>query len=297
LRLVPPLLCTVRACRRPLIRGRRAFRCDRGHSFDIARDGYVNLLQPQDRRSRRAGDPREAVEARAALLHDGIGAGNMRAIVSAAALALPRTSPIAVDLGSGSGEVLRTLAELRPICGIGIDLSTAAAAHSARSVTLTQPPALTSQTSAVAVVSISSELIWVVANADRVLPLADGSVDLIMSVQGRRNPAECRRILAECGRLLVSVPAPDDLVELRQAVQGAGTHRDRSEDLIRTHEPWFRVVELQRIEEKHVLEHEALLNLLRATYRGTRASMADSVTALTSLEVTLASDVVLFEPV
>jgi hypothetical protein len=94
----------------------------------------------------------------------------------------------------------------------------------------------------------------------------------------------------------VSVPAPDDLVELREAVQGAGTQRDRVEELIRTHEPWFRVVDQQRIQEKHALEHEALLNLLRATYRGSRASLTGSVTALTSLEVTLASVVVLFEP-
>jgi 23S rRNA (guanine745-N1)-methyltransferase len=287
----PPLLCTVRGCRRPLIRERQAFRCDRGHSFDIARDGYVNLLQPQDRRSHHAGDSREAVEARAALLHDGIGAANLRAIVSSAALPLTRTLPVVVDLGSGSGEVLRMFAELRPICGIGIDLSTAAAAHSARRA---RP---TPDATAAGPDDIPGELTWVVANADRGLPLADASADLVRTIQGRRNPLECGRVLAECGRLLVSVPAPDDLVELREAVQGAGTRRARVEDLIRTHERWFRVVERQRLYEHHSLNRSGLENLLKSTYRGSRASQSSRVADLESLDVTLASDVVIFAPI
>ena len=50
------LLCTVRDCREQLLREERRMVCPRGHSFDIARRGYVNLLQPQDRRSKKPGD-------------------------------------------------------------------------------------------------------------------------------------------------------------------------------------------------------------------------------------------------
>src|SRR4051812_46772176 len=69
----PPLACSVRDCGLPLSRQLRTWTCGRGHSFDLARAGYVNLLQPQDRRSAYAGDQADAVAARARLLDNGIG--------------------------------------------------------------------------------------------------------------------------------------------------------------------------------------------------------------------------------
>src|SRR5262249_5089877 len=68
---------------------------------------------------------------------------------------------------------------------------------------------------------------WVVANADRFLPYEPGSFDLVLSLDARLNAGEIRRVLATTGRLLVAVPAPDDLVELRAAVLGEGVLRDR----------------------------------------------------------------------
>ena len=58
------LLCTVRNCRRPLHREGQRVVCQRGHSFDYARSGYLNLLQPQDRKSKNPGDSAAAVAAR-----------------------------------------------------------------------------------------------------------------------------------------------------------------------------------------------------------------------------------------
>ena len=42
-----PLACTVRDCGLPLEKREREYVCEYGHTFDIARSGYVNLLQPQ----------------------------------------------------------------------------------------------------------------------------------------------------------------------------------------------------------------------------------------------------------
>ena len=66
------LACTVRGCGAPLHRLERAYACTRGHHFDTARSGYVNLLQPQDKRALSPGDTRESVEARRALLDTGL---------------------------------------------------------------------------------------------------------------------------------------------------------------------------------------------------------------------------------
>ncbi len=239
----------------------------------MARSGYVNLLQPGDRRSRDAGDSKASVSARARLRESGVGAEVFDHVIRRAA-ALPLSADAVVaDLGSGSGDALAALAAGRAITGIGLDLSTAAAEHAARRF---------------------PHLAWIVANADRRLPLLDGAVDLVLSIHARRNPAECGRVLATGGHLLVAVPAADDLVELRAIVQGQGIERDRTEGVLADHAPLFTLVDRTEARQRQRLGRDALHDLLRGTYRGERLSTAGRVEALDSLDVTLASDVLLF---
>ncbi len=271
--LPPPLACTVRGCGLPLERRERAFACPRGHAYDVARSGYVNLLQPQDRRSREPGDSGAAIAARDRLLAAAIGRTIVDHIAGQAATLLTGERPAVADLGCGSGALLAALAAIRPVEGVGIDLSTAAAEAAARR---------------------SAASTWVVANVDRRLPLLDGSVDLVLSLHARRNPQECARVLVPGGALLVAVPAPDDLVELRQAVQGRRIERDRSAVVVAEHAPLFTVTERRAVRERHALTGDALRDLLRGTYRGERASEAARVEALGRLDVTIASDILVF---
>jgi 23S rRNA (guanine745-N1)-methyltransferase len=264
------LACSVRGCGLPLQPNAGALICARGHSYDIARSGYVNLLQPQDRRSRSAGDSTAAVEARSRLIASGVGRAVIDGVIEQAA-ALDLTGGAAVvDLGAGSGETLGALAERRPIAGVGIDLSPAAVTVAAK-----RYPALT----------------WIVANADRRLPILDGSVELVLSVHGRRNPGECARILTRPGYLVAAVPAADDLVELREIVQGRRVERERAASLEEEHGATFRPIARAVVRETRRLSHDQLLDLLRGTYRGARTSAAGRVEALESLGVTLASDI------
>ena len=249
--------------------------CDRGHSFDIARSGYISLLQPQDRKSLDAGDSRAAVQARTDLLKAGIGVAVLDAVVDrAAALHLEGQPPVVVELGCGSGDTLGLLAEKRELSGVGIDLSTAAAAEAARRF---------------------ASLTWVVANADRRLPLLDSSVDLVLSIHARRNPVECRRMLRPDGFLLVAVPGASDLIELRELVQGEAVRRDRVQALVAEHDACFTVLEHTSVQQTLDLDRGALHNLLRGTYRGERLSESPRVQSLDRLTVTLASDLVLFQ--
>ena len=264
----PPLACTVRGCHRPLTRTDQQLSCAASHSFDIARSGYASLLQPQDRRSAAPGDTKEAVAARARLLDAGIGRDAIDAIVARAPA--PDGPLIASDLGCGSGELLGALAAARDVCAVGIDLSTAAAETAARRF-----PSLT----------------WIVANVDRGLPLLDGSVHLVTSLNGRRHAAECARVLLPAGMLIVAVPAPDDLIELRAQVQGEGVTRDRADAVVAEHAPRFELVERFTVRQRHRLPGSVLRDLLRGTYRGARSSAASRVDALGTLDVTVASDV------
>ena len=269
-----PLACTVRGCAQPLTRHDRAYACDRGHSFDIARSGYVNLLQPQDRRSHAPGDAIAALDARARVLADGIGASNLDAIVTqAAALLTGRRDGVLLDLGCGTGEALeRVVAAAAGMHGIGIDISVDAIERAARRV-----PAPT----------------WVVANADRRLPLVDAAVALILSVNARRNAEECARVLAPGAFLLVAVPASDDLIELRELVQGEGIARERADAVVREHAPFFTLVARDTVRERHALKAPALRDLLAGTYRGARRSQQRH-DGLGTLAVTLAVDVLTF---
>jgi 23S rRNA (guanine745-N1)-methyltransferase len=248
--------------------------CPRGHSYDVARGGYVNLLQPQDRRSAEAGDARAIVAARAALEQAGIGhelTVRLGDLVGRLPLA---TGAVVVDLGCGTGRALATITASGEYVPVGVDLSTVAISHASR-----KWPGVT----------------WVVANADRRLPLLDGRADLVMSLHARRNPREAARVLAPGGALVLAVPAADDLIELRARVQGEATRRSRIEQVVAEHAPFFRVREQFTIREHRHLDRELLRQLLLTTYRGARTSVVGRLDALESLDVTLATDVLAME--
>lgn len=265
----------MRDCGLPLTRRDPTWSCARGHAFDIARAGYVNLLQPQDRQSPAAGDSAASVAARARLLSAGIGQTILDGIVQRVAALGLAPGAFAADLGSGSGELLEALTRTQGVGGIGIDLSTAAAERASRRFT---------------------SLTWVVANADRRLPLVDAGVQLITSVHGRRNPVECARAMAPDGWLVVAVAAADDLVELREVVQGTRVERNRADSAIAEHAPHFTLRDRATVRERHVLDGDRLRDLLQGTYRGSRSSAAPRVAALTTLAITLAADVLVFVP-
>ena len=178
-----------------------------------------------------------------------------------------------MDLGCGAGDGLAEITSRCGASGIGIDLATAACDRAARRF-----PGPT----------------WVVANADRQLPLLDDCVDLVVSIHGRRSPEEAARILAPGRHFLIALPAPDDLIELRTLVQGARIERDRSDAVLAEHQPRFEMMERSVIRETLALGQRALLDLLRGTYRGERHAAADRVASLESMDVTLASEVLLF---
>lgn len=263
----------MRGCTLTLERRDRTYVCGVGHSYDIARSGYVNLLQPQDRRSAEAGDAREAIDARESLLASGVGHTLINAITTCSRSLNLDDEPVVVDLGCGSGDALAALTVRDTSAGVGIDLSTPAIERASRRF---------------------PDRTWVVANADRRLPLLDRSVDLVVSLHARRNPPEVARVLRQTGSLIVAVPAADDLIELRGLVQGQRVERDRGEVVLSEHDTLFELVERSVVREAQDLDRDALLSVLTGTYRGVRHGLADRVAALTRMTVTLASEVLVF---
>ena len=266
------LLCTVRRCGLPLMRHERSFVCANRHSFDIARSGYVNLLQPQDRRSAEPGDRREAVDARRRLFDFGFG----RALREALRRSIESMQPSTVlDVGCGEGSHLGALREEFGFEAHGIDLSTHAIDLAAR-----RHPDAT----------------WVVANADRFLPSADASFDVALSITARRPSSELRRVVRADGQLLVVIPAADDLIELREAVQGEAIERSRVEGVIAELAADFTPVSQTFSREQVELGRSQLQDLLDSTYRGARHSQSEALTAIEAMRVTNSYDLLLFRP-
>lgn len=272
---MPTLICPVRNCAVPLERQGRSLICPRGHSFDLARSGYCNLLQPQDRRSRNPGDPREAVEARRRLLDAGHGAALQKSLSEEIdALGLPAGTAV-LDVGCGEGTYLSSIARERPVEAHGIDLSTPAVDLAARRF---------------------PDVTWIVGNADRFLPWAPGSFDLVLSIDARLNPGEMRRVLKPEGRLLVAVPAPDDLIELRAAVLGEGVTRDRMERVEAMLADDFDLEGRRTVRDTVRLSPDAARDALAATYRGARESRRERIEAIREMDVTLSHELARFRP-
>jgi 23S rRNA (guanine745-N1)-methyltransferase len=156
------LVCPVRDCRLPLIRDRLL--CERGHSFDVARSGYINLLQPQDRRSNQPGDTTAAVAARRRLHDRGVTGPLLRAVAEILAAS---ESDVVLDAGCGDGFYLGTLARQTGFSGHGVDISVPAIEAAARRY---------------------PECQWMVANADRFVPPTNSSGFLTPHPNLARNP-------------------------------------------------------------------------------------------------------------
>ena len=171
--------------------------CRYGHSYDRAREGYVNLLLPNQKRSRDPGDSKEMVRARRAFLQEGFYAPLSAEVVGQVTSALwvgEGSQAVVVDAGCGEGFHLEQLRRsLSCGCFYGFDVSRSAIRLAARTY---------------------SQITWAVANVVRQIPVQDGCVDVLVSVFAPRNPVEIHRVLKPGGGVFLVIPGPGHLAEL-----------------------------------------------------------------------------------
>jgi 23S rRNA (guanine745-N1)-methyltransferase len=111
-------------CGEPLPRADRTYQCVNGHPFDIAREGYINLLLPQHRRSKDPGYSKEMIAGR----RDFFDAGHYEPVADGIAelvsayLPAGASDPMVVDAGCGEGYYVRQLRAL--LARDGIDTNT-----------------------------------------------------------------------------------------------------------------------------------------------------------------------------
>jgi len=251
------LLCPVRGCQLALVRAERRLFCPRAHSFDVARSGYINLLQPQERRSKQPGDTAAAIAGRRRVHDSGVTQPLLHAVAEIMAAS---PGDVVLDAGCGEGFYLGNLARRMGFVAHGVDISIPAVDAAARRY---------------------PECEWIVANADRFVPYADRSFSIVMSITARMNTCEFRRVLRDDGRLLVVLPARDDLVELR----GAG--RDRVARTVDTLAHGFTLVNRRCVATAADLDAASVQDVLHSIYRPKQPQPAKAMRVTFSLDLLL----------
>jgi 23S rRNA (guanine745-N1)-methyltransferase len=230
------------ACGDDLTEADTALRCPAGHSFDVARQGYVNLVPGR-------ADTPEMVEARDAFL----GAGHFRPLTAALAAEASHVddATVVVDLGAGTGHHLAGVLDALPDArGIAIDASPAALRRAARA---------------------HERAAAIGADAWKPLPLKDGVAALVLSVFAPRNASDIARILAagrgadagQDGSLLAVTPTTRHLHELVGPLGLLSVPDDKQDRLDEQLSSHFRLAARRTIEHAMFLTRDESAQIVR----------------------------------
>ena len=196
------LFCPI--CGKLLNQVDRALVCEDRHSFDIARQGYVNLLPVQQKHSKNPGDTREQVLSRRCFLEAGYYAPICDALIDAAQT-LGISGPI-LDVGCGEGYYCSRLARALNAELVGLDISKEAVRCAAAKY---------------------KDARWLCATASHI-PLAEGSVKLLTSLFALTLPEEFSRVLHDDGYYFQILAAEDHLLGLKSIIYPELKHREKN---------------------------------------------------------------------
>lgn len=230
------LLCPV--CGAELNRLDNRYVCPRGHSFDIARQGYVNLLAVQQKHSRNPGDTREQVLSRREFLEAGFYAPIAQTLIDTAK-GLGISGPV-LDVGCGEGYYSARLAKALGAPLTGLDISKEAVRCAAGKYKGAQ---------------------WLCATASHI-PVADGGAALLTSLFALTAPEEFHRVLEQDGYFFQVLAAQDHLLGLKRIIYDQLTFKEKD---TQPEFPGFERVQSVSIRFSFTVEGKQVQNLLSMT--------------------------------
>lgn len=239
------LICPI--CEKPLFRQENRFLCPENHSFDIARQGYVNLLPIQRKHSAHPGDTREQVLSRREFLSGGFYAPIAEAL-AAAAKKYDACGPI-LDVGCGEGYYCTRLAKAMNAELTGLDISKDAVRCAAGKY---------------------KDARWLCATAAQI-PVEDGAAGLLTSLFAITLPEEFHRVLRENGLFFQVLAAQDHLLGLKKVIYDQLIFREK--DTI-PELPGFALLESIPIRFTFTVEGSQVQNLFAMTPHLFRVSKA-----------------------
>ena len=187
-------------CGGPLVREDRAYRCPKGHSYDIAKEGYTYLLPPNQKHSAAPGDDKGMAAARREFLSKGYYTPLLNTLCSEISA---RTGDTPALLDTGCGEGYYTAGVYRALLEAG------------------KSPRMAGTDISKSILRLAAKrekgIEFAVASSYH-LPVADGAVDVLLNCFSPLALEEFRRVLRPGGVFLYVVPAADHLWELKQVL-------------------------------------------------------------------------------
>lgn len=267
--VVEALTCPV--CTLPLHFQPGTLRCERSHSFDVAKEGYVNLL-----RKRLPGDTKEMVAARRAFFDQGYYAPVSDLLNSLLRVHLSDSieGPVRIlDAGCGEGYYLSRLQQALAdkygqVMGVGIDISKDAIRLAAR-----RYPAS----------------FFLVSNLNEMLPLADQTMAGMVNIFAPRNVAEYARVLRPGAPLLIIIPGAHHLEELRHSLHLLNIEENKQQHVIEQFTGSFDLLAMHALRYKLDLRQTEIAQLVMMTpnYWHQSAESQARLAELTALTTTV----------
>lgn len=266
------LICPVCAC--PLTLQDRTARCDKGHCFDLSKEGYLNLLMGSG--SHGHGDDKKMLLARRAFLEKGYYAPLLSELENAAVKFFPQGGTF-LDAGCGEGYytegvLLRLAAEGKEPIGFGFDISKEAVRLSAK--------------------KLGGLGRFFVASTFHI-PMEKESVDLLFSLFAPYAESEFLRVLKNGGILVRAVPLEDHLYSLKAALYEKPT---RNLAAATVGEGFFIIDEIQVKKEIFLDSSEDIFNLFGMTPYAHKTSLQDmkKLGALKSLHTEMDIGIIIY---
>lgn len=249
--------------------------CENGHSFDIARQGYVNLLPVQHKRSKQPGDSKAMVLARSLFLNTGVYepiANKLNELVLP--LIAEDKETCVLDAGCGEGYYFDTVFNFlhdknadSELSFIGVDISKDAIIQATKR---------------------NKTISWIVGT-NRNLPVEDESIDIILCLFGFLSREGFSKALKSGGKMILVDPGYEHLQELRKIIYPE-VKKDDPLDSSQFEITGFSSIKTEKLKFKtKITNNEQINNLLIMTPHFYRASKEgrEIATNLEALEITV----------
>lgn len=199
--VLSPWICP--SCQCTLTLNERVWRCENKHSYDLAKEGYVNLLLVQNKNSKEPGDNKQMVNGRRAFLEQGFYqplADAISLIFNQHLTTLTDNTEVSFfDAGCGEGYYMSQVSQSCNQADIkfsGLDISKFAVQKAAKKY---------------------ANHHFAVASTFQ-LPLASDSQDSILQIFAPSSEKEIHRVLKSNGIWITVNPAANHLYEFKQAL-------------------------------------------------------------------------------
>ncbi|WP_066013876.1 putative RNA methyltransferase [Endozoicomonas atrinae] len=263
-----PILLRCPVCFEALSPEQKSAVCKNNHQFDRARQGYLNLLPSNKKRSKNPGDDQMMVEARTRFLNHGYYQPVIDALIDKIQSFSPEAPQSILDAGCGEGyytSAIQEKLEDSEVCGFDI-----------------AKPAI------LAASKRNKAIEWLVASVSD-LPLMDEQFDVIISIFSRSDWPEFSRVLKPGGHIVILTPGQNHLMALRLAIYDEVRPYPEDKRLQDLPEHLY-LLESQTIDHMMMLENsQAIMDLLAMTphYWHINARQKEQLERLDQLECEL----------